>query len=100
MVDSGDPQETRRIKELLGFVEGQMINLSLIAKNPHIRELIASRQKPYKSGRNGRTPENRADNFSSLAPEQAIRGWSGSRTRQDCFQCRGLPHDSAPGLTS
>jgi hypothetical protein len=100
MVDSGDPQETRRIKELLGFVEGQMINLSLTAKNPHIRELIASRQKPYKSGRNGRTPENRADNFSSLAPEQAIRGWSGSRTRQDCFECRGLPHDSAPRLTS
>lgn len=45
LVDGGDPQETLRAKELLGFVDGQTTNPSLIAKNPHIRELIASGHK-------------------------------------------------------
>src|SRR5215467_1062547 len=45
LVDGGDPQETRRTKELLGFVDGQTTNPSLIAKNPHIKELIASGHK-------------------------------------------------------
>jgi transaldolase len=40
LVDGGDPQETLRAKALLGFVDGQTTNPSLIAKNPHIRELI------------------------------------------------------------
>ena len=42
LVDGGDPAETSRIKSLLGFVDGQTTNPSLIAKNPGIRELIAS----------------------------------------------------------
>jgi len=42
LVDGGDPEETRRVKTLLGFVDGQTTNPSLIAKNPHIRQLIAS----------------------------------------------------------
>ncbi len=45
LVDGGDPQETQRIKELLGFVDGQTTNPTLIAKNPHIRQLIASGHK-------------------------------------------------------
>src|SRR6201997_2523977 len=45
LVDGGDPQETRRAKQLLGFVDGQTTNPSLIAKNPHIKELIASGHK-------------------------------------------------------
>jgi transaldolase len=45
LVDGGDPQETRHVKELLGFVDGQTTNPSLIAKNPHIRELILSGHK-------------------------------------------------------
>src|SRR5205814_627808 len=45
LVDGGDPQETRQLKELLGFVDGQTTNPSLIAKNPHIKELIASGHK-------------------------------------------------------
>jgi len=45
LVDGGDPEETRQIKELLGFVDGQTTNPSLIAKNPHIRQLIASGRK-------------------------------------------------------
>ena len=42
LVDGGDPDETLRIKHLLGFVDGQTTNPSLIAKNPEIRELIES----------------------------------------------------------
>jgi transaldolase len=45
LVDGGDPQETRQVKGLLGFVDGQTTNPSLIAKNPHIKELIASGHK-------------------------------------------------------
>jgi transaldolase len=32
LVDGGDPQQTRQVKELLGFVDGQTTNPSLIAK--------------------------------------------------------------------
>lgn len=42
LVDGGDPQETQRIKSLLGFVDGQTTNPTLIAKNPAIKQLIAS----------------------------------------------------------
>lgn len=42
LVDGGDADETRRIKDLLGFVDGQTTNPSLIAKNPEIRRLVAS----------------------------------------------------------
>ena len=41
-VDGGDPEETNRIKQLLGFVDGQTTNPSLIAKNPEVRELVSS----------------------------------------------------------
>ena len=42
LVDGGDPTETLRIKNLIGFVDGQTTNPSLIAKNPEIQRLIAS----------------------------------------------------------
>ena len=42
LVDGGDPEETQRVKELIGFVDGQTTNPSLIAKNPEIRRLLAS----------------------------------------------------------
>ncbi len=42
LVDGGDPNETLRIKNLIGFVDGQTTNPSLIAKNPEIQQLIAS----------------------------------------------------------
>ena len=44
LVDGGDPAETARIKQLLGCVDGQTTNPSLIAKNPDIRERIAKGQ--------------------------------------------------------
>ena len=42
LVDGGDPAETLRVKELLGFVDGQTTNPSLIAKNPEIHQRIAA----------------------------------------------------------
>lgn len=45
LVDGGDPQETLRVKELLGYVDGQTTNPSLVANNPHIKQLLASGRK-------------------------------------------------------
>jgi transaldolase len=45
LVDGGDPNETLRIKNLIGVVDGQTTNPSLIAKNPAIQRLIASGHK-------------------------------------------------------
>src|SRR6266478_209956 len=42
LVDGGDPDETLRIKKLIGFVDGQTTNPSLIAKNPEVQQLLAS----------------------------------------------------------
>jgi transaldolase len=42
LIDGGDPEETLRVKELIGFVDGQTTNPSLIAKNPEIQQLLAS----------------------------------------------------------
>jgi len=42
LVDGGDPDETLRVKNLLGFVDGQTTNPSLLAKNPVIQQRIAS----------------------------------------------------------
>jgi transaldolase len=45
LVDGGDPEETLRIKSLIGFVDGQTTNPSLIAKNPEIQRRLASGQR-------------------------------------------------------
>lgn len=45
LVDGGDPAETIRVKELIGFVDGQTTNPSLIAKNPEIMAAVASGHK-------------------------------------------------------
>jgi transaldolase len=42
LVDGGDPDETLRVKKLLGLVDGQTTNPSLIAKNPEVQQRIAS----------------------------------------------------------
>ena len=42
LVDGGDPEETLRIKSLIGFVDGQTTNPSLIATNPEIQSHLAS----------------------------------------------------------
>lgn len=45
LVDGGDPAETEKIKSLIGFVDGQTTNPSLIAKNPEVQQRIASGHK-------------------------------------------------------
>lgn len=45
LIDGGDPNETRRIRDLLGFVDGQTTNPSLVAKNPELKQRIAARGK-------------------------------------------------------
>ncbi len=45
LLDSGDPAETARARELLGFLDGQTTNPSLVAKDPEIVALVASGQK-------------------------------------------------------
>jgi transaldolase len=42
LLDGGDPEETLRIKNLLGFLDGQTTNPTLVAKNPEIHQRIAS----------------------------------------------------------
>lgn len=47
-LDSGDPQETKEALAVLGFLDGQTTNPTLIAKNPQMQERIA---------RDGKIPE-------------------------------------------
>ncbi len=44
-LDGGDPEETKEIKKLLGFLDGQTTNPTLISKNPVARELITRGKK-------------------------------------------------------
>ena len=62
LVDGGDPEETRAIKKLLGFVDGQTTNPSLIAKNPEIARLVRSGHKL--------TPQQESDEYRKIV--QAI----------------------------
>lgn len=39
-IDGGDPAETKQAKELLGFVDGQTTNPTLVAKNPSVQAKI------------------------------------------------------------
>jgi transaldolase len=44
-LDSGDPQETKELLSLLGFLDGQTTNPTLIAKNPQAQERLAKGNK-------------------------------------------------------
>jgi len=44
-LDSGDPKETKDMFSLLGFLDGQTTNPSLIAKNPQAQERLARGEK-------------------------------------------------------
>ena len=45
LLDGGDPEETRRIKNVLGYLDGQTTNPTYVAKNPKIQKRIASGHK-------------------------------------------------------
>ena len=44
-LDSGDPEETKEALNLLGFLDGQTTNPSLISKNPIVIKRIESGKK-------------------------------------------------------
>src|SRR3989344_1507695 len=44
-LDSGNPQDTKKAKGLLGFLDGQTTNPSLVAKNPEVQKFIESGKK-------------------------------------------------------
>src|SRR3954463_16554008 len=44
-LDSGDPSETRQIKDLLGFLDGQTTNPTLVAKNPYAKQKFERGEK-------------------------------------------------------
>ena len=44
-LDSGDPEETKKVMEALGFLDGQTTNPSLIAKNPDAQARLESGDK-------------------------------------------------------
>ena len=45
LVDGGDPEETVQVKRLVGYVDGQTTNPTLVAKNPEVRRLVSSGEK-------------------------------------------------------
>ena len=45
LVDGGDPEETIRVKHLVGYVDGQTTNPTLVSKNPEVRTLVSSGHK-------------------------------------------------------
>jgi transaldolase len=44
-LDSGDPEETKKAKGLLGHLEGQTTNPSLVLKNPEVQKAIGGGKK-------------------------------------------------------
>jgi len=44
-LDSGNPQETAKTKSLLGFLDGQTTNPSLVVKNPEVQKFLADGKK-------------------------------------------------------
>ncbi|MBP9690535.1 transaldolase [Candidatus Woesebacteria bacterium] len=44
-LDSGDPEETKKAKSILGFLDGQTTNPSLVAKNPEVQKFVAEGKK-------------------------------------------------------
>jgi transaldolase len=45
LLDGGDPDETRRVRDLLGFLDGQTTNPTFVSKNPDVERRIASGHK-------------------------------------------------------
>lgn len=45
LLDGGDPDETSKLRNLLGFLDGQTTNPTFVAKNPDVQKHIASGHK-------------------------------------------------------
>ena len=72
LLDGGDSDETQRIKNLIGFLDGQTTNPSLIAKNSEVKRLVASEH-------GFSVPEQMAQYQKSCRP---FRPWSETREFQ------------------
>lgn len=70
-LDSGDPNETRAALDLLGFLDGQTTNPTLIAKNPSAQERIASGNK-FTSEEIFSFYKNVVTEISSLIPDGSV----------------------------
>jgi transaldolase len=44
-LDSGNPEDTKKAKSLLGFLDGQTTNPSLVAKNPEVEKFLKKGKK-------------------------------------------------------
>ena len=44
-LDGGDPDETRKLKEEMGFLDGQTTNPTFVAQNPEVRERLDKGEK-------------------------------------------------------
>src|SRR6476660_268692 len=82
LVDGGDPEGTLRMKSLIGFVDGQTTNPSLIANNPEILRRLASGQ--------GLSEQDEKDAYKkivqSISPLVGDAGVSDSRHSRRCAQ--------------
>lgn len=47
-LDSGNPEDTKKVKSLIGYIDGQTTNPSLVVKNPTVLEYIAQGKKLQK----------------------------------------------------
>jgi hypothetical protein len=65
LADGGDPEETVRVRNLVGYVDGQTTNPTLVSRNPEVRTLISSRPQIQFARGVGGIQENCADNFTS-----------------------------------
>jgi len=70
-LDGGDPGETREIIKLLGFLDGQTTNPTLISKNPEARERLKKGDK-YTEEEIYRFYKNVVGEISTLIPQGAI----------------------------
>lgn len=58
LIDGGDPDESARIKKLLGFLDGQTTNPTLVSQNPEVRQRIESGHKL--------SPEEQTEEYKSI----------------------------------
>jgi len=70
-LDGGDPGETREIIKLLGFLDGQTTNPTLISKNPEARERLKKGDK-YTEEEIYRFYKNVVGEISTLIPQGSI----------------------------
>jgi len=70
-LDSGNPEDTKQAKQMLGFLDGQTTNPSLVAKNPEVANVFAGGGKCSREQLN-KFYHNIISQINSLIPGTAI----------------------------